>query len=231
MRLALTACGLALAALVSPAKAASSDFVRGGLAMPAPNGLSDATVLIVRHAEKPSDGTGLSPAGVMRAQIYARYFSNFSMDGTPLQITNLVAAEDTSKSDRPRLTLEPLSEETGMVINQPCADHAVKSLVEWLKSRPAHQTTLVSWHHTKIGKLLAALGADPQALLPDGRWPNDAFDWVVALRFDHDGKLIPGSAHIIQEPAAVDNVVWAVMDHPTISPMQAPAPEETLASR
>ncbi|HEX3982229.1 MAG TPA: hypothetical protein VHX12_00910 [Acidisoma sp.] len=197
---------------------------------PAVNGLSDATILIVRHAEKPADGTGLSPAGEMRAQVYANYFQDFSMSGMPAQITELVAAEDSDKSDRPRLTLEPLSAETGMVINQPCPDHAVKTLVAWLKTRPAHQTTLVSWHHTKIGKLLAALGADPEQLLPNGHWPNDSFDWVVALRFDREGKLIPGSAHVIHEPAAVDNVVWSVMDHPTISPMRQ-APLETLAAR
>ena len=227
MRFAFIACGLALAALVTPATAAAPRFLHGNTALPCTNGLSDATILIVRHGEKPGEGTGLSPAGEMRAQVYAEYFRHFTMNGTPIRIDQLVAAEDTDSSSRPRLTLEPLSLEMGMRIDQPCPDHAVTTLVDWLKQRPAHQTTLVSWHHTKIAKLLAALGADPAALLPDGRWPNDRFDWVVALRFDHEGKLIPGSARIIAEPAAVDNVVWATMSHPTISPM----PQETLASR
>ena len=230
MRFALTACGLALAALVTPATAAAPRLLNSEISQTAPNGLSDATILIVRHAEKTGEGIGLSPAGEVRAQVYASYFEHFSMNGRPIHIDQLVAAEDSSKSSRPRLTLEPLSTEMDMVINQPCPEHAVTTLVDWLKQRPAHQTTLVAWHHTKIAKLLAALGADPQTLLPEGHWPNDTFDWVVALRFDHEGKLIPGSAHVISEPATVDNVVWAAMGHPIISPMTQP-PQETLASR
>lgn len=33
-------------------------------------GLADATVLVVRHGEKPDSGTGLSPAGEARAQAH-----------------------------------------------------------------------------------------------------------------------------------------------------------------
>jgi hypothetical protein len=32
-----------------------------------------------------------------------------------------------------------------------------------VKQRPADQTTLVSWHHTKIAKIMGALGADRAA--------------------------------------------------------------------
>ena len=42
------------------------------------------------------------------------------------------------KSNRPRLTLEPFSADTGMMINQPCPDRAVGELVAWLKQRPPH---------------------------------------------------------------------------------------------
>ncbi len=46
---------------------------------------------------------------------------------------------------------------------------------------------------------IKAFGADPKALMPKGKWPDDVFDWVVVLRFDHAGQLIPGSPHIMQE--------------------------------
>jgi hypothetical protein len=85
-----------------------------------------------------------------------------------------------------------------------------------VKQRPADQTTLVSWHHTKIAKIMGALGAHPAAFLPNGQWPDDAFDWVVAPRFDQQGHLIPGASSVIHEPAGVDDVVWLVMSHPNI---------------
>lgn len=221
MRVALTACGLALAAMMSPASAMTLNApASDSIVTPAPasNGLSNATLLIVRHAEKTGYGSGLSSAGDMRAQVYASYFRNFSLDGAKLRIDTLVAATDTDNSARPRLTLEPLSLETGMDICQPCPDHAVGQLVQWLKQQPAHQTTLIAWHHTKIGKLLAALGADPTAILPHGRWPEDVFDWVVALKFDAQGKLIPAATQIVREPAAVNDAVWKAMAHPSIRP-------------
>ena len=115
-------------------------------------------------------------------------FPLFHAGGRPIHIGALVASEDSLKSNRPRLTLEPLSADTGMMINQPCPDRAVGELVAWLKQRPPHQIMLVSWHHTRMAKLLTSLGADPAAFLPDGRWPYNAFDWVVALRFDRDGS-------------------------------------------
>jgi hypothetical protein len=207
MRSVLTACGVALMAMVSPALAFAPPLPPMEASVPAQNGLSDATVLIVRHAEKPRHGTELSRAGKMRAEIYAGYFQHFTLDGHPVHIDSLVASTDTRKSSRPRLTLEPLSLDTGLAINQPCPDRAVDDLVDWVKQRPSHQVTLVSWHHTKMARLLTAFGADPAAFLPGGRWPDDAFDWVVALRFDHDGHLIPGASRLISEPAAVNEVV------------------------
>lgn len=239
MRIALTACGLALAAMMSPASALTLDGpTNGGFVerAPAVNGLSNATLLIVRHAEKTGYGTGLSPAGDMRAQVYARYFRQFTLGGDRIEIDSLVASKDTDSSARPRLTLEPLSLETGMQIEQPCADHAVGQLVAWLKEQPANETTLISWHHTKMAKLLAALGANPETILPKGRWPDDVFDWVVALRFDAQGKLIPSETVVVREPAAVNDVVWQTMAHPVIHPLDdqvAPPPSmiERLAER
>jgi hypothetical protein len=222
MRGALLVSGLALLTVMSPAVAMIPQRPLSSASVVLQNGLSNATILIVRHAEKPSHATDLSPAGQMRAEVYAQYFRHFELDGRPVRIDALVAAEDSEKSSRPRLTLEPLSVETGMPINQPCPDRAVAVLLAWLKQRPADQTTLVSWHHTKIAKLLAALGGDPAEFLPNGEWPDDAFDWVVALRFDQEGHLMPGASRVIHEPARVDNVVWSVMSHPTISPL-APA--------
>src|SRR5215469_7052414 len=53
--------------------------------------LSNATILIIRHAEEPSKGDGLSSRGTERAQRYVEYFKNFTIDGKPLEIDHLFA--------------------------------------------------------------------------------------------------------------------------------------------
>jgi hypothetical protein len=178
--------------------------------------LSGATIFIIRHAEKTGVGTGLSAAGAMRADAYATYFEHLKLDGLPVHINSLVASTDSEKSARPRLTLEPLSGATGMPIIQPCSSGNVGCLVDWLRAQPARQTTLISWHHSKIDRILTALGVSQHDVLPGGRWPSDFFDWVIALRFDKSGHLIPGKAELLHEPMSVNNVVWEAMDHPTI---------------
>jgi len=42
-------------------------------AMPA-----NATIYLIRHAEKPPSGKGLSPAGQARANAYVQYFQNLT---------------------------------------------------------------------------------------------------------------------------------------------------------
>jgi hypothetical protein len=48
---------------------------------------------------------------------------------------------------------------------------------------------LICWHHGTIPQLLRALGADPKRLLPNGKWPDDVFGWLIQLRYDENGHL------------------------------------------
>ncbi|PSJ51056.1 hypothetical protein C7I85_29795 [Mesorhizobium soli] len=50
--------------------------------------LADATVLILRHADKPDHGPGLSAAGDARAIAYARYFHPFRANGSSIEIAS-----------------------------------------------------------------------------------------------------------------------------------------------
>jgi hypothetical protein len=161
-------------------------------------GLADATVLIVRHGEKPDSGPDLSPAGEARARAYASYFHPFMLDGAPFVPDMLVASADSKNSARERLTLAPLAEALKLPIDQRFADREVQELVAALASETHGKSILIAWHHGQLGKLTKALGADPKALLPGGKWPGDEFNWIVALRFDHKGQLVPGAARIIE---------------------------------
>jgi hypothetical protein len=152
--------------------------------------LRRTVIVIIRHAEKPDAGDGLAPAGIARANAYVDYFKNFSVNSTPIHFDYLFAAKDTQESKRPKLTIKPLSKALGLDINTDFKDDAYAKLADELHSGPYNdKNILVCWHHGKIPKLLAALGADPHKLLPNGKWPEDAFGWVVHLEYDEKGVL------------------------------------------
>jgi hypothetical protein len=167
-------------------------------------GFKGSTILVIRHAEKPAskaDGPGLTHAGQIRAGRYVDYFGHFELSGAPIRIDTLVATADSRGSMRPRLTLTPLSQAVGLPIQQPFDDDDVSRLVGWLGNRSSNRVVLIAWHHGMIPSLLTDLGADPAALLPEGKWPPDTYDWVIVLRYGEDGNLV--SSRRIVEPATL----------------------------
>jgi hypothetical protein len=154
-----------------------------------PSALKNAVILIIRHAEQPDDGDGLSPAGEARAKAYVNYFKNFTIDGQPLKLDYLFATADSRNSRRPRLTIEPTAKELGLTIDTRFKNQQCQELADEVLGGPHRGNILICWHHGKIPQLLRALGADPKRLLPNGKWPDDVFDWLIELRFDENGDL------------------------------------------
>ena len=150
--------------------------------------LKNTVILVIRHAEQSDSGGDLSDAGNARANTYANYFKNFTTDGRPLKLDYLFAAANSRVSLRPRLTIEPIAKELDLVIDTRFKNRQFQELADEIQRRP-HGNILISWHHGKIPQLLRALGADPKSLLPNGKWPNDVFDWVIELRYDDNGDL------------------------------------------
>ena len=146
------------------------------------------TVLILRHAE-PDDGQGLSDDGQARAAEWARYFKHFTYHGQSLAIGYIFSARDSDNSNRPRLTLEPTAAELGLTIDTDFKTRRVDKIVEAVKALPPGSVALIGWRHGEIPNLLDSFGADPGALLPDGRWPGKIFGWLIVLQFDATGKL------------------------------------------
>jgi hypothetical protein len=151
--------------------------------------LANATVLIVRHAEKPASGSGLTPEGLTRANKYAQYFHPFRADGTTIALNALYAGADTAESVRPRLTLEPLSHATGISLNLQFPTNNPEALAHALLTEPHGDHVLIAWRHKKIPALIKALGGDPALLFPDGVWPDAVYDWVIFLHYDAAGHL------------------------------------------
>lgn len=161
--------------------------------------LSNATILIIRHAEKPEFGLGLAPEGEARARAYARYFQEMRVDSKPLKLDYLVAADDSDHSQRSRLTLEPLAEAVGLKPDLRYQAKHPAELASELQSRPHGKTILICWHHREIPELLKALGEDPHKVLPHGEWPAQQFGWVLKLRYDEQGHLIRNQTKRIKE--------------------------------
>ncbi len=151
--------------------------------------LAGNTVLIIRHAEKPEAGTGLNRQGERRAELYASYFEPFSQGDLRFNVDALYAGSDSENSNRPRLTLEPLSHASGIALHREVGTKEPEKLVTELRTEPHGTHPLIAWRHGQIPALLQAFGADAKTLLPDGRWPDDVYDWVIALRFDETGML------------------------------------------
>ncbi len=164
-----------------------------------PSGLSDTTVLIIRHAEKPDEGRTLSPAGEQRARAYVDYFQNLTIDSQPFKPDSIFAAADSSGSQRPRLTLEPLAAALKLKLDSTFPNKEPARLVQELGSKSHGRQILICWHHGSVPELLQAFGADPAKILPKSKWPDTVFNWVVVLHFDHDGRVIPAQTKILTE--------------------------------
>ena len=152
-------------------------------------GLRDNVILIIRHAEKPEDGAGLTFEGEERAKAYVKYFQDYKLDGRPLKLDHLFATADSKQSQRPRLTVEPLGKALGLEIDDRFPAKNPGRFIQELRTREHGKTMLICWHHKEIPELVRGLGADPVAFLPKGEWPDDVFGWVLELHFDHNGQL------------------------------------------
>jgi len=161
--------------------------------------LKNAVVLIIRHAEKPDSGYDLSPAGYQRADAYPGYFKGLVVDSQPLKLDYVFATADSKGSHRPRLTVEPLGKALRLQIDTRFTNKKFQEMVDEIQMKDHGRRILICWHHGEIPNLVRALGADPDKLLPEGKWPNDVFGWMLQLRYDENGRLIPGETRRINE--------------------------------
>jgi hypothetical protein len=174
--------------------------------------LKNATILLIRHGEKPGDpaidriedGTFLIPAGRERALAYIAYFQSLlitdvhdSKDGAyPFDADALFAAQDSKASHRPRLTLEPVAVAAGLDLNCDYPDSKSAEAIGAMEAIP-EQRILVCWHHGTIielaNKLLALAGPapklPPESLWPK-KWPGEVFGWTMQIRLDANRKPI-----------------------------------------
>jgi hypothetical protein len=165
----------------------------------AQEGPKNSVVLIIRHAEDGGPGRDLSPRGKERAEAYKNYFLNFTVNSKRLEPNVIFAAKDSKQSHRPRLTVEPFASAAKLRIDAHFGNNQSAELAADLRANQQGKVILISWRHGDIPDLLRALGEKPKKLLPNGKWPDSVYDWVILLSYDKEGRLIPASSRRINE--------------------------------
>jgi broad specificity phosphatase PhoE len=163
-------------------------FGLGGGTLTAPAALAQspqppATIMLIRHAEKLTDGQiHLSPQGFDRARAMPMLFGTAAH---PLPVPQVLFASHQSKnSNRPVETITQLSEALKLPINSSIDDKDIAGLAkELLSGRYAGKVVLVAWHHGSIPAIARALGAVP----PYDPWPDTQFDRLWKIDYK-DGK-------------------------------------------
>lgn len=169
------------------------------LAANAQDGPKDSVVLIIRHAEDPDSGNGISPRGQQRAEAYKDYFRSFTVGSARRAPDAVFAAKDSKKSHRPRLTVEPFAKAANLKIDTRFGNNQSADLAADLRASEQGRCILICWRHPYVPDLLRALGANPESFLPHGKWPGSVYDWVILLSYDQNGRLIPSSSKRITE--------------------------------
>ncbi|MBL8151273.1 MAG: flagellar basal body-associated protein FliL [Blastocatellia bacterium] len=156
----------------------------------------NTTILMIRHAEKPDKGKGLSVAGQERAQAYVIYFQNYAIDGKPIEIKYLFATEDSDNSERPRLTIEPLAKALDLEINAKHKDHKYQELADHILKENKYDDSvlIICWHHGQILQFAQALGVNSNELPAESNWPTswpeDVFGWLLQISYDSNSHIV-----------------------------------------
>jgi hypothetical protein len=190
--------------------------------------LANATILLVRHGEKPGDpcakdkkgDVDLSDVGQQRAQLYVQYFETYvattvdNSESAAIKLNDLFAAANSGSSHRPVETLTPLANATGLPFTTDIPDDSYPQLVSELEDPAYDQANIVvCWHHGKIldlaGQLLTAGGQPAPTLTAASTWPDtyvcSVFGWALQIRYDASGVVMPDWTRCLNEHLLPDD--------------------------
>ncbi len=152
-------------------------------ASPFPPGTGPSRVIVMRHAEKSGDKRDphLSLAGRRRAEGLVQYIPE-----TFGQPQFLIAARTSSRSRRPVETLEPLAAALALEVRAKFNDTDSASLIGTLRGKKRYRGKLcvISWRHSELPALLAALGAPPDTFPK----PWDETDYTTIIEVTYPGN-------------------------------------------
>ncbi len=176
---------------------------------------ANATMFLIRHAEKPDFGAGLSAAGKARAMAYVKYFQKLEdPQGNVIHWDYLTACIDSENSDRPTLTIEPLATALGKNVETEYKDKDYSGLVAYFQQNArqyANSNIVICWHHGEILQLAEAMGASSTTLPTTSnwpvKWPGSVFGWLLKIYFNPDGTIHRSSTQAINEKLMADDTI------------------------
>ncbi|KAI9642620.1 hypothetical protein NHQ30_009425 [Ciborinia camelliae] len=125
------------------------------LTLPLP--ISAQTVYLIRHGEKPSDGSdGLSIAGLARAQCLRSVFGNQSA----YDIGYIMAQtpKKSGKRARPLETVQPLATDLNITVDISCDRDDADCVADVVNGYEGNGNILICWEHAALTDIVVALG-------------------------------------------------------------------------
>lgn len=162
-----------------------------------------AEIILLRHAEKPDSGSGLSEVGFQRATALVAFFTTRSeviKFGAPAVIYAMKPNKP-GGSIRAIQTMQPLADALNLPIRQTYSRDEVsplaKELLQWVQAPGnAQKTLVVCWEHKVLVDIAKALGVKK---LPANLGTN-IYDhaWVVDFSPDaHVTGIMDVSQHLL----------------------------------
>lgn len=146
-------------------------------------------VIIIRHAEKQSEGYELSLKGRERAEALAPFFMGNDLV-TGFGVPNVIFAQTPSAaypSMRSFETVAPLAKALKVSIHKEFEHLQYPQLVETIKKNPAYdgKVVLICWEHHVIPEIAKLFGAKN---VPE-KWHGDVFDRIWVVGFHSEGEV------------------------------------------
>jgi hypothetical protein len=159
-------------------------------ATPAP-AVTTETIVLIRHAEKPSDDLGqLSTKGLNRSLALPNVLVGKFGKPDYLFAPDPAAQNKGFSYVRPLATIEPTAIELGLPVNTQIGYTAIADLqTELTQPRYSGKTIFVAWEHAYLDEfaksLVQAYGVDPTTV---PAWPGSDFDTIFVIRLQRSAS-------------------------------------------
>lgn len=159
-------------------------FLVGILALTSSLAATPAQVIMIRHAEKPDSGNGLSKKGFQRAAALVPFFT-LQPANFPLQRPVAIFAMCTSKNHqttRPVQTVSSLATALGVELITAYTYGSYPQMVKDINSNSAYdgKTILICWAHDNMQKIAAEFGVKNAPVFPT------VYDRIWLINFTGD---------------------------------------------